>query len=249
MTGSLGDLDLRRMRDLLAAAESAPPTDPAGLPEAVLATLTELVPCDAASFADFDVRHSTQYLVQDCEDGVVTTNGELRDEQDPFYRHYWNTASCAYPTRTGDIRTVTMRSDFYSRREWHATPMYQDYFRAQGIDHDLVCCLSDHEGHTRRVVLFRCAGTDFSERDRLVLSLLRPHLADLGARAASAATRLLTPRQHELLALIAAGHSTAQIAATLYLSQGTVRKHVDNIFERLGVTSRTAAVMRVFGQA
>ena len=54
----------------------------------------------------------------------------------------------------------------------------------------------------------------------------------------------LTPRHWELLDLLAAGHTNAQIARRLGVTEGTVRKHLQNIYSRLQVSSRTAAVMR-----
>jgi DNA-binding NarL/FixJ family response regulator len=56
----------------------------------------------------------------------------------------------------------------------------------------------------------------------------------------------LTPRQWELLRLIASGNTNIQIARGLGLSEGTVRTHLENIFARLDVSNRTAAVMRAF---
>jgi DNA-binding NarL/FixJ family response regulator len=41
---------------------------------------------------------------------------------------------------------------------------------------------------------------------------------------------------------VAAGHSNADIAQRLFLSENTVRKYLENIYERLSVSSRTAAV-------
>jgi DNA-binding NarL/FixJ family response regulator len=45
---------------------------------------------------------------------------------------------------------------------------------------------------------------------------------------------------------VAAGHTNLQIASMLHVSKHTVRTHLENIFERLQVTSRAAAVMRAF---
>jgi DNA-binding CsgD family transcriptional regulator len=56
----------------------------------------------------------------------------------------------------------------------------------------------------------------------------------------------LTPRQHDLLRLLAAGHTNSQIARRLGISEGTVRTHLENIYHRLGVPSRTGAVTRAF---
>jgi PAS domain S-box-containing protein len=52
----------------------------------------------------------------------------------------------------------------------------------------------------------------------------------------------LTPRQTEILALLARGYSTKQMAAELHLSPETVRNHVRNILHALGVHSRLEAV-------
>jgi DNA-binding NarL/FixJ family response regulator len=54
----------------------------------------------------------------------------------------------------------------------------------------------------------------------------------------------LTAREHEVLDLIAAGRSNADIAATLVLSHKTVRNHVSNIFTKLRVADRATAIVR-----
>ena len=51
----------------------------------------------------------------------------------------------------------------------------------------------------------------------------------------------LTARELEVLSLLAAGVRTDQIAAALVISPHTVRRHVQNIFRKLGVSSRAAA--------
>jgi DNA-binding NarL/FixJ family response regulator len=69
---------------------------------------------------------------------------------------------------------------------------------------------------------------DFSERDRALLTLLRPHLhqAYLDAERRRVGTPQLTRRHWELMRLVAAGHTNAQIARRLGVSEGTVRKHL-----------------------
>jgi len=55
------------------------------------------------------------------------------------------------------------------------------------------------------------------------------------------ATHGLTDRELEVLRLVAAGKSNREIGAALFISEHTVARHVQNIFMKLGVTSRTAA--------
>ena len=51
----------------------------------------------------------------------------------------------------------------------------------------------------------------------------------------------LTPREFEVLRLVAAGKSNREIASTLVISEHTVARHVQNIFAKLDVSSRAAA--------
>ena len=52
----------------------------------------------------------------------------------------------------------------------------------------------------------------------------------------------LTPREQEILHLIAASKSLPQIAKELYLGLTTVKTHVQHLYEKLGVSDRAAAV-------
>jgi ATP/maltotriose-dependent transcriptional regulator MalT len=56
----------------------------------------------------------------------------------------------------------------------------------------------------------------------------------------------LTPREAEVLRLVAAGMTNNEIASSLYLSIKTVSRHISNIFTKIGVTSRTAATVYAF---
>jgi len=71
----------------------------------------------------------------------------------------------------------------------------------------------------------------------------------LGAPAAPAAPlphyiEPLSERELEILRLIADGRSNDEIAAQLYVALSTVKKHINHIYDKLGVTSRTQAVAR-----
>ena len=132
--------------------------------------------------------------------------------------------------------------------------MYTDVYRPQELKHELLLCLPESAapnrspGRTVRLYFFRLSGPEFSERDRALLTLIRPHLhqAYLDAERRRSPEPGLTPRQMQLLRLVADGHTNAQIARRLGLSEGTVRTHLENIFSRLQVTSRTAAVLHAF---
>jgi DNA-binding NarL/FixJ family response regulator len=66
-------------------------------------------------------------------------------------------------------------------------------------------------------------------------------LDTLTGHAAAGETHGLTERELEVLRLVAAGKSNREIATALVISEHTVRRHLQNIFAKLGVSSRTAA--------
>jgi DNA-binding CsgD family transcriptional regulator len=67
------------------------------------------------------------------------------------------------------------------------------------------------------------------------------HVDSLTHRAVSGEVHGLTQRELEVLRLLAAGKSNREIAAALVISEHTVARHVQNIFAKLRVSSRTAA--------
>lgn len=58
-------------------------------------------------------------------------------------------------------------------------------------------------------------------------------------------TRRLTVREREILDLVAEGKTNAQVADELCIAGGTVRRHLENAYAKLGVHTRTAAVRAV----
>jgi DNA-binding NarL/FixJ family response regulator len=56
----------------------------------------------------------------------------------------------------------------------------------------------------------------------------------------------LTEREHEILLLIAGGWNNARIAGKLSLSLRTIKFHTGNIYSKLGVTSRSEAIVWVW---
>jgi LuxR family transcriptional regulator, maltose regulon positive regulatory protein len=92
----------------------------------------------------------------------------------------------------------------------------------------------DHAAAARAVFEELGAQRAARQADKLV--------ARLGGRSAAAGRAGLTVREMEVLALVAQGLSNRQIAERLVVSEHTVHRHVANIYARLGVSSRAAAV-------
>ncbi len=109
--------------------------------------------------------------------------------------------------------------------------------------------LEEARARTRLVAVLRAAGDlDASEEQRrrarrTAASLdAAPLLAELGAAPRGGATAgALTPREREILELVAAGRSNAEIGTQLFISAKTASVHVSNLMAKLGAGSRTEA--------
>jgi DNA-binding CsgD family transcriptional regulator len=245
------DQDLRALAAIVSEDRPDLPGDD-GLPASLLADLMGQIPCDALSLDSWDTGRQAVWFSQEIPSGDAALGYETLDTV--FWQHYWDCQHYSYPARTGDLRSVVQCSDFYSARQWHSTAMYTDLARPLGLEHSLLACLPSALPRTAApgryvgLALCRGPGPDFSERDRAVLTLLAPHLdqAYLDTQRRRHPAPRLTPRQNDLLRLVAAGQTNTQIARRLGISEGTVRTHLENIYQRLGVSSRTAAVTRAF---
>jgi DNA-binding NarL/FixJ family response regulator len=109
-------------------------------------------------------------------------------------------------------------------------------------------------------------GPGFSDRDKQCVQAIRRHLENLyvldqqlaaaraawgapaaGRRAGEAA--VLTCRERQVLQWLGNGKSDRDIALILAISPRTVHKHLQRIYEKLGVECRTAAVVRAMAMA
>jgi DNA-binding CsgD family transcriptional regulator len=116
-----------------------------------------------------------------------------------------------------------------------------------------------YEAARTRVLLGRVC-TELGDDDGAALELeaaraafeelgARPDLARLGSLTGSDTSRDtlgLSPRELEVLRLLASGATNKAIAAALVLSERTVDRHVSNIYAKLGVSSRAAATARAY---
>lgn len=126
--------------------------------------------------------------------------------------------------------------------------------RAWMLYHDLRLPYETARAHTLLGEASRAAGDE--ERARLELDAARTAFEELDAkRDARRVTALLdnTPpagslsaRETEVLRLVATGKTNKQIAAELSLSEHTISRHLQNIFAKLGVSSRAAATAFAF---
>lgn len=188
------------------------------------------------------------------------------DEIACFDRHFFEHPLVLHHGIDGGLQARRI-SDLVSRHDFQRSALYGDYYQRIGLQYTIAVPLFHDHRRLVSVVLNR-RGLDFNERDRERLELLRPHLAflyrharqapalQMGATpppvarpAADVSAPGLTLREEDVMHWLACGKTDAEIAALLSISPRTVQKHLEHIYVKLGVETRTAAVMRALAAA
>src|SRR6478672_13539930 len=235
----LSDSDYRGMLEFLYLAGANDSPDP--FPDQLLAHLNGLVASDTVSYGEYNPNRRGWRC-------TPRWAGEPQPHTDSI-REAFQTFRHQYPHAPSDPGPVLRWSDRLSPRAMRRLDLYWEVSRPLGIESSLTIWLRDATGVLGGFAFDRFEG-DFSDHDLLLLETLGPHLLQLAksatARWPEPATQL-TPREREILAWVARGKTNHEIAATLYVSPGTIRKHLDNIYAKLDVPNRAAAVSRAYG--
>jgi DNA-binding CsgD family transcriptional regulator len=247
MTELLAEKDLRTLMDVIDDARHDDPTP--GMPWALLHGMCRLIGCDSTNFCEFDLPVRTTLTGQNStdEDQSLLINDPY-DPDDPYWRYYQDSLPCVYHERSADLSEAIKFSDFYTRKELDAHPLWREMFnRDNDTKHCMLISMPTSPGHTRRLLVWRDDGSDFTERDRLLMRVLRPHFYEVYLDSQRRLNKVpkLSRRELQVLQLAAQGRSNAEIAHELFVAVSTVRKHMENIFDRTGVRSRAAAAALV----
>jgi DNA-binding CsgD family transcriptional regulator len=243
MVAAMEELRSRDLRHVLEFVETAwAVAGEHAFTDETLAALVELVPSDLVDYCDLD-------RVRRCALDYVEVGDTPEDNWELFWRIADEHPLCHHQQAYADF-SATRLSDVISRPRLVNSRIYSEWFRPSSVAAELEVGIAPSRIRTRNFILDRTHG-DFSERDRAVLDAIRPHLCRIhemtelrravGDSDAEDLDRL-TDREAEILELVAAGLTNAGIAERLWISPGTVKKHLENVYAKLGVANRTAAV-------
>jgi DNA-binding CsgD family transcriptional regulator len=243
---SLDAADLERVGRFVAETGEIDGDEP--FPAEFLAALRRLVSCDSVTFCELD-RVGKRAL------GTVAFPEEP-EEDDELALDYWTARRehpiCRYHETTGDWRAYRL-SDFVEMRRFRSSRIYAEWFRPAQVERLITVGLDAPLSHTKVFLFARSDGRDFDASDCLVLDVLRPYLgmryetARRRRQATCASSSSLTRREREILSLVGEGSTNAEIGEQLSIASGTVRRHLENAYAKLGVHTRTAAVRALDG--
>lgn len=247
---SLTNADLRGALDALhAIGDSGPERD--AFARRGLECLPRLVSSELTTLSVCNLETGHRSVVSDSPGSIS------RREIEVFDRYFYDHPLVREHGRNPAAVTRCI-GELLPESRFRRTPLYNDYYRVIRIDHVMAVPIHVDRRYLVSFVLNR-SKRGFSDRDRARLEIMRPHLGNL-YRLSVAASRpegtltdeialpeSLTPRERDVLRWVAAGKTDRDIGAILEISPRTVHKHLQHVYEKLGVETRTAAAMRAAG--
>lgn len=163
----LGPVDFQAALDFLREIEAV--DELGAFPMRALAGLEKLIPCDILSYNELELRQK-RVLAISRPDGVFSADNfatfERLAPQNPLISHY---------ARTSDGRPLKI-SDFISQRQFHRLELFQEFYRQVGTEYQLAVTIPSPPSSVIGIA-FNRQRRDFTERERDLLAVVRPHLA------------------------------------------------------------------------
>jgi DNA-binding CsgD family transcriptional regulator len=220
---------------------------PAPFTPELLQRLAQLAGCESADFFRFD--HEQRRIVEHIPCASLLDHDLTPDEDWWTSRRHvelkrFNDRHGPGPITLADVFTADERRD----------PEFNYNFEEFGSVDQIHVSIDPDGDWDVELALFR--ERDVGRRELLIMQLLRPHLVAV-YRAAQIRRRLatsdfdldaittLTPREREVVSCVAEGLTNREIAAELVVEQSTVQKHLEHVYEKLGVHSRTKVLAKL----
>jgi DNA-binding CsgD family transcriptional regulator len=225
-------------------------------PAHVLAGMRRVVRCETVSYREWSPQEQLEFsLAADEPEEILRVWPAYLQVRydDPLRGGAWDGGPLPDRERVGQALTI---SDFITDRQFRSGGLYAEVCKPLGVRAVMKVFLPTSGATTGASFVFDTAKSRFTDSDRLALERLIPYLVQLRRNAharksyqalldstTAARTRLqrLTPRERVVLARAAAGETNAMIAQALFISPGTVRKHLEHIFDKLEARTRTEA--------
>ncbi len=246
----------RDLRNLLSAVGTLNANlDVSTLPQRALAAVMLVVPGDLVTYNEVDLERR--------EDRIWTAPYDARlaagtPEVAAFLRHIDQHPLIRHNARLSDPVPRKI-SDFLSHRQFRSLALHSEFFKLLELHYQMA--LVTQHGNARLIgIAINRSRSDFTERERTCLAALRLHVMQAyrngilvarvrdatptdrsGMSPGAALCANLTPRESEVLHWAANGKSNDAIAVIISASSATVKKHLEHVYEKLGVPNRTAA--------
>jgi DNA-binding CsgD family transcriptional regulator len=145
----------------------------------LLGGISTLIPAEATSYSEVDLRTGWVGEIR-----IMPAEVAFPGHRDIFTAHMTEHPIPAYYQQTGDGSAIKI-SDFLTQRQFHRLGLYQELFRLVGLEDQMAVSLAGPGSSQTGITLGR-RRRSFTERERLLLDLLRPHLVQAYANVQAA---------------------------------------------------------------
>ena len=143
----------------------------------VLRAVSKVVPVELITYTELGLRGQLTTR-------VVHPAGFITADRARAFEHYKREHPLIWHFSEHPQARVAKISDFLTQREFHRLGLYNEFFRKIGVEHQIVIGLPAPSPRVGGVALSR-RGPDFTERDRMLLSVLQPHIVQAHHNAES----------------------------------------------------------------
>lgn len=232
-------------------------TDIRTLQQGLLERLCELIPHRASFFDLCCARDGTMLFFNPIS---------LRIDDDALSEYYQRYEVADYTRWCFDSAApvVYRDSEMISDAAREQSLIYREWMRPQGLYYSMGCTTVAGGVPYGSTTLFRSREDgDFTEEDKRVMQLVNEHLGvhlallmPRGFPFRDGPDRMtefarahgLTRREGEAMGLAAEGKTNREIAQALYISESTVKKHLNAIFRKLGIENRVQLMRTVYDE-
>ncbi|MEG0375017.1 MAG: helix-turn-helix transcriptional regulator [Raoultibacter sp.] len=207
----------------------------------ILEQLRMLIPYESAAFFLTDLSKASSSpdffsspIGIDCEEGRL----------DEYVQSAWKDDKIRELLPTNESRVIR-ESDFVSKDEKNKSAYYSEFLGGRNV---LTCTFACEKGPLGSINLNRKLH-DFADKEVFILEILEPHITErLSQHRLSDGNQKdfdrftqdhgVTAREGEVLACLLQGMSNGEISESLCISPATTRKHLENLYKKVGAKSR-----------
>ncbi len=154
-----------------------------------------------------------------------------------------------YPPHKKDLfkqKNVLRLSDVITHEQYEMSEYYKSFMSKYGFYDEMVVTLSHNEKVIGAIGMSnREKNNYFTNEDVLRFEYLSTIISSALLYCGEEKKSLLSKREQEVVTLVKKGYTNAQIATELFISINTVKKHLQNIFDKYSVLNRTELISKI----